>query len=73
VHLIRQGAGVGICHDFALPAAPGVQRVLEKDFSLTRSFYLIRHAADTRIEHLNRFAALLGDGLRRAVHVLEST
>ena len=28
LNLIRQGAGVGVVHDFALPFAPGVQRVL---------------------------------------------
>ncbi len=64
---VRQGAGVGVVHDFALPAAPGVVRVLADAFSLTRSFYLIRHADDRRLGRLDRFAAALVAGLRREV------
>ncbi|MCB2110812.1 MAG: LysR family transcriptional regulator [Defluviimonas sp.] len=69
---IRTGAGVGIVHDFTLPAAPGVTRILTEAFSLTRSFYLIRHADDRRVERLNRFAALLAQGIRREVSRLEA-
>lgn len=69
---VRAGAGLAIVHDFALPAAPGLVRVLPEALSLTRSFYLIRHADDRRVERLNRFAALLVDSLGREVHRLET-
>jgi DNA-binding transcriptional LysR family regulator len=69
---VRNGAGVGILHDFSIPAAPGVVKVLPKDVSLTRSFYLVRHADDRRLERQNRFAAALVDGLRREVSRLEA-
>lgn len=68
---IRQGGGLGVVHDFALPAAPGLRKVLTDAFSLTRSFYLIRHEDDRRVERLSRFAALLSDGVRREVARLE--
>ncbi|WP_146591513.1 LysR family transcriptional regulator [Puniceibacterium confluentis] len=70
-HWLRQGAGLGIVHDFALPAAPGLRRVLSDEISLTRSFYLVRHADDRRLERMNRFAAALADGLRRETARLE--
>ncbi len=69
---LRAGAGVGVVHDFALPFAPGVQRVLMAEVSLTRAFWLIRHEGDGRVERLNRFADLLAQGLRREVQRLES-
>lgn len=56
---IREGAGLGIVHDFALPFAPGVVMVLPEIIALRRSFYLVRHADDRRVERLNRFAAAL--------------
>jgi DNA-binding transcriptional LysR family regulator len=71
INWIRLGCGVGVVHDFALPAFPGVKRVLTEEFSLTRSFYLVRHEDDRQLERLNRFAALLGEGVRREVARLE--
>lgn len=71
INWIRQGGGVGVVHDFALPAVTGVRKVLTDQFSLTRSFYLVRHEDDRRIERLNRFAALLSEGVRREVARLE--
>tara|TARA_R110002124_G_scaffold205656_3_gene372126 strand:- start:11863 stop:12813 length:951 start_codon:yes stop_codon:yes gene_type:complete len=68
---LRQGAGVGIVHDFALPAAPELRRVLTEQISLTRGFYLVRHQDDARLERMNRFAALLSDGVRQEVARLE--
>ncbi|GGE28422.1 LysR family transcriptional regulator [Primorskyibacter flagellatus] len=68
---LRQGAGVGIVHDFALPSAAELRRILTDAFSLTRSFYLVRHEDDARLERMNRFAALLGEGLRTEVARLE--
>jgi len=68
---IRQGGGLGIVHDFALPAAQGVRKVLAAEIALTRSFYLVRHLDDTRLERMNRFAAALTEGLRREIARLE--
>lgn len=70
-NLVRCGAGVGVVHDFALPFAPRVMKVLEQEVSLTRSYYLIRHDDDRRLERMNRFAAALADGLKAEVARLE--
>lgn len=70
-NLIRQGAGVGVMHDFALPACPGVRRVLTHEFTLTRAFHLIRHADDRNLPRIERFAAALIDGMRAEVLRLE--
>jgi DNA-binding transcriptional LysR family regulator len=56
LNFLRAGAGVGVVHDFALPAARDLQRILPDDVSLTRSFWLIRHADDARVPRLTRFA-----------------
>lgn len=68
---LRAGAGVAIVHDFSLPAAPDLVRVLPGTLSLSRSFYLIRHDDDRRVERLNRFAELLAQGVRRELARLE--
>ncbi len=68
---VRHGAGIAIVHDFALPAAPEVQCVLVDEISLTRSFWLIRHASDRRVARLNRFAEALALGVRREIARLE--
>lgn len=68
---LRCGAGVGIVHDFALPAAPELVRVIPDRISLTRAFWLIRHADDGRVERLNRFADLLATGIRAEMARLE--
>ena len=72
VHMIQQGGGVGVVHDFSLPFAPGVQKILEHEVSLTRSFYLIRHADDQRNLRLSRFADQLITALRSEVAALEA-
>ena len=59
LNFLRQGAGIGIVHDFALPAAPELRQILPEEIGLTRSFWLIRHADDGRVQRLNRFAQLL--------------
>ena len=59
LNFLRQGAGVGVVHDFALPAAPELRRILPDQIALTRSFWLIRHADDGRVARLNRFARAL--------------
>lgn len=72
VHMIQQGGGVGVVHDFSLPFAPGVTKILEHEVSLTRSFYLIRHADDQRNLKLSRFADQLITALRSEVAALEA-
>jgi len=72
LNLARSGAGVCIVHDFAIPAFPELQRILMDQVSLTRSFYLVRHADDRKVERLNRFAELLIPKIRAEVHALET-
>lgn len=59
LNFLRQGAGLGVVHDFALPAASELVRVLPDQISLTRAFWLIRHADDGRVARLSRFAETL--------------
>lgn len=68
----RMGAGVCIVHDFAIPTFPDLRKILTDHVSLSRSFYLIRHADDRRVERLNRFAVLLAEKIRREVARLEA-
>ena len=72
VNMIRQGGGVGIVHDFSLPATPGVTRILTGDVHLSRAFYLIRHEDDRRNLRLSRFAEALAQGVRTEVAKLEA-
>lgn len=72
-NLLRQGAGVGVVHDFALPAAPDLMRILPDQLELTRSFYLIRHSDDRRSDRLNRLAEALTTGLRAELARLEAS
>jgi DNA-binding transcriptional LysR family regulator len=72
LNFLRHGAGVGVVHDFALPAAPELQRIIPDQIHLTRSFWLIRHADDGRVERLNRFATLLVAGARAETARLET-
>lgn len=69
---IRAGAGVGIVHDFALPFAPGLRPVLTDRLSLTRAFWLVRHADDQRSARMNRLAQALTIGLRGEVARLQA-
>jgi len=72
VQMLRQKAGVGIVHDFALPFAPELARVLVDQLSLTRAFYLVRHASGRRSERLNRIAGLVIAALRAEVAKCEA-
>lgn len=69
--LVRQGGGVGVTHDFILPSAPEITRVLTQELSITRSFYLIRHEGDVRVERFARVGELLLSGIRDEVARLE--
>ena len=72
LQLIRQG-GVGVVHDFALPFAPELTRVLVQEVSLRRAFYLVRHTSDRHSDRLSRFAAALRRGMAAEVDRLERT
>lgn len=69
---LRSAAGIGVVHDFALPAAPELIKVMPDRISLSRAFWLIRHADDGRVARLNRFADLLISGVRKEMQRLES-
>ncbi|WP_286135041.1 LysR family transcriptional regulator [Neptunicoccus cionae] len=68
----RRGAGVCIVHDFAIPTFPEVERILTDQISLTRSFYLVRHSDDRRVERLNRVAQLLTGKIRQEIKRLQA-
>ena len=68
----RQGAGVCIAHDFAIPAYPQIRRILTEEVALRRAFYLIRHADDRQVARLNRFADLLCVALKNELRRLEA-
>ena len=68
---LRSEAGVGIVHDFALPFAPNLKRILTEDVVFKRSFYLVRHADDRRLERMNRFAAALSHEIAKEIDRLE--
>ncbi|KPN63301.1 transcriptional regulator, LysR family [Aliiroseovarius crassostreae] len=70
--MVRQGGGVGITHDFILPFAPELRRVLSDQLSITRSFYLVRHEGDARVERFARVAEALAQGIRAEVARLEN-
>lgn len=72
LNFLRHGAGIGVVHDFALPAAPTLRRVLAAEIHLTRAFWLIRHADDGRVQRLNRFAEHLIRECRAEMLRLES-
>ncbi len=72
MHLLRQSKGIGIVHDFALPAFPELKRILIDQFSLTRSYYLVRHKSDAPSERLRRFGEALMSGIRAEVSRLET-
>jgi DNA-binding transcriptional LysR family regulator len=72
LNFLRAGAGIGVVHDFALPAAPGLVRVIPDRIRLTRSFWLIRHADDGRVARLTRFAETLVREARAEMARLEA-
>ncbi len=72
LNFLRHGAGIGVVHDFALPAAPELTRVIPEQIHLTRSFWLIRHADDGRVMRLNQFAQQLTLEVRKEMQRLEA-
>jgi DNA-binding transcriptional LysR family regulator len=71
LNLARAGAGLAIVHDFALPFAPDLVRVLPELVRLTRTFWLVTHAGP-RDARLDRFTTLLRDGMRAEIARLEA-
>ncbi|MGP1355289.1 LysR substrate-binding domain-containing protein, partial [Roseicyclus sp.] len=71
LNFARAGAGLAIVHDFALPFAPELVRVLPDVVSLRRTFWLVSHAGP-RDARLDRFATLLRDGVRAELLRLEA-
>ena len=69
---LRHNGGIGIVHDFILPSAPDIERVLADDVSFTRSFYLLRHADDARVERLEHVSQALIRGIRAEIARLEA-
>ncbi|PWJ21319.1 LysR family transcriptional regulator [Jannaschia seohaensis] len=69
--LLRAGGGIGIVHDFMLPAAPELTRVLPDDVRLTRAYHLTRHR-DAAGPLVTRVADLLAEGVRADVARLET-
>lgn len=69
--LVKQGGGVGVTHDFILPSAPELKRVLTDELSIKRSFYLVRHEGDARMERFARVGEELLRGIRDEVARLE--
>lgn len=71
MQFLRAAAGIGIVHDFALPFAPGVTRILVDQVWLKRTFWLVRHEDDRRSERLSRLAEALVQGFRAELSRLE--
>jgi hypothetical protein len=59
-------------HDFALPFAPELRRILTEQLTLKRSFFLIRSVDDRRNRRLNLFAEVLLSGVRAEILRLEA-
>ncbi len=72
INWARGGAGLTIAHDFALPFAPELTKIMTQTVSLTRSFYLVRHADDQKIARLSRFADELANHIPREIARLEA-
>lgn len=72
IKMVAQGTGLCVAHDFSLPFHRPLRKILTKEISLTRSFYLVRHQSDQRSERLNRFAEALSRGMREEVARLEA-
>lgn len=72
LQLLRAGRGVGVVHDFALPSAPELRRILIQVLSLKRTFYLVQQKGDRTSARMRALADALCAGMRAEVHRLES-
>lgn len=71
-NMIRQGAGLGVVHAFAMPTVGRMRKILPEEIQLMRSFYMVRHADDAKVLRLNVVAKRLSQLLRDEVARLES-
>lgn len=71
LNLLRSALGLGVVHDFALPAAPDLRPVLRAEIALQRTFYLVRHADDQKVVRLQRFAQVFIGFFREELARLE--
>lgn len=69
---LREQGGIGVTHDFVLPSAPDLVKVLPDEIAFKRSFYLLRHADDARVERLARVSEMLVSGVAAEVARLEA-
>lgn len=69
---LRQGAGVGIVHRFAMPMAPELRLVLPEALTLRRSFHLLRHESDRQRTRLTQLAERLVVEMRAEIARLEA-
>lgn len=68
---VRAGAGVAVVHDFALPMAPELGRLLSHEVALTRTYWMLRPWGAAKDARLERFARQLRDGVRAELNHLE--
>jgi len=73
LHWALDGHGLCILPDFVAAGYPDLIQVLPGEIDLTRSYYLVRHQDDDRIERVNRMAELVVDYLRMKLGALECT
>lgn len=71
-NMIRQGAGLGVVHAFAMPTVGRMRKILPEEIQLMRSFYMVRHADDAKVLRLNVVAKRLSQLLRDEVARLEN-
>lgn len=69
---VRTGAGLAVVHDFALPTAPELGRVLRHKIALTRKYWMLRPAGAEKDARLQRFADMLRAGIRSELSHLET-
>ncbi|WP_170317544.1 LysR family transcriptional regulator [Paroceanicella profunda] len=63
----RMGAGVAILPDFMARGCPELMRVLPREVSFTRSYYLVSHEENRHVPRLEAVAERLVSGLREAL------
>lgn len=72
LNMVRAGLGVGVIHDFCFAHHRDVQKVLEQTFKLKRSYYLLRHSDDRKVERLSIVAERLAYHLKLVIAELEN-
>jgi len=70
VRLIASGAGCGILPCFLADAVPGLERLLEREVSVERSFWLVVHRDMRRVARVEAFIAWLRGEVAAAAPLL---